>query len=247
MTGTFIRPLHAATACAAASLIHAAAIGGFTWMASPEGPQAPEIVILLAPPPPPPRSAAPEEQAPSIALPQRFDQPRVVDEYKLLDDKTREALQAPGGGDPGLGVVGVVAGGSAGGVLGGMLREIAHSTPALLPPPPPPAKAAPPPEPEVITVPGAVQEARLIHRVLPEYPQPLVRARVQGTVRLLIRVGKDGLVKSVEVVGGPPLLVRFAERAVAQWRFQPTTLRGKPVEVSSLIDVNFRIEDGAAR
>ena len=86
---------------------------------------------------------------------------------------------------------------------------------------------------------GAVEAARLIFQPKPEYPQIARMARVQGTVRLAAIITKDGAIESLQVLSGPPLLVRGALDAVARWRYQPTLLDGEPVEVSTEIDVNF--------
>ena len=86
---------------------------------------------------------------------------------------------------------------------------------------------------------GNVQKAKLIERVQPEYPDEALKSRITGTVRLHIILEKDGTVKQVEVVSGHPLLVQAAVDAVRQWRYQPTTLNGEPVEVDTTVDVMF--------
>lgn len=52
-------------------------------------------------------------------------------------------------------------------------------------------------------------------------------------------VAKDGGVKELEVISGPPLLATAATDAVKQWKYQPTLLNGQPVEVDTTITVNF--------
>jgi TonB family protein len=57
-------------------------------------------------------------------------------------------------------------------------------------------------------------------------------------------IGDDGSVTSVRVVGGdvhPDLAVSAAD-AVRQWRFSPTLLNGKPVEVVMTVKVDFSLE-----
>jgi periplasmic protein TonB len=65
---------------------------------------------------------------------------------------------------------------------------------------------------------------------------------IHGLVRLEIIVSADGSVSQVKLLTGHPLLAEAATHAVKQWVFQPTLLQGKPIEVRSIIDVNFRLE-----
>jgi protein TonB len=86
-----------------------------------------------------------------------------------------------------------------------------------------------------------VQEARLVHRVLPEYPALPKMARQQGQVVLRAIIGRDGRIREIEMVSGSPLFAQAAMDAVAKWRYQPTLLNGEPVEVDTLITVVFRL------
>jgi len=101
-----------------------------------------------------------------------------------------------------------------------------------------PAPVLPVPAPAVPT--GIVKQGQLIHRVDPEYPQIAKEQHAEGTVRLNVTVGADGIVRGVAVLGGPRLLVDAAERAVRQWRYTPTILDGKPVEFQREVDLTFR-------
>ena len=47
--------------------------------------------------------------------------------------------------------------------------------------------------------------------------------------------------KSLAVVGGHPLLIPAAQEAVQQWVYRPTLLNGDPVEVTTVIDVQFTL------
>jgi TonB family protein len=87
---------------------------------------------------------------------------------------------------------------------------------------------------------GIVKQGQLIHRVDPEYPEIAKNQHAEGTVRLNVTVGPDGIVRGVALVGGPRLLVDAAERAVRQWRYTPTMLDGKPVEFQREVDLTFR-------
>jgi protein TonB len=112
--------------------------------------------------------------------------------------------------------------------------------------------AAPPPQKRAVSRPvqpdsplavgGRIQEAKLLHQVIPVYP-PLARAaRVSGVVRLVGIIARDGKVRDLQVVSGHPLLVAAALAAVRQWIYRPTLLNGKPVEVICPIEVRFKLD-----
>jgi protein TonB len=52
-------------------------------------------------------------------------------------------------------------------------------------------------------------------------------------------IGKDGTIKKVKVVSGPPMLQNAAAEAVKQWRYRPTLLNGQPVETDTQVLINF--------
>lgn len=86
---------------------------------------------------------------------------------------------------------------------------------------------------------GKVQEAKMLHRVIPIYPPLAKAARIQGLVRLEGIIARDGTIQQLRVMSGHPLLVQAALDAVRRWRYNPTQLNGVPVEVIAPIDVNF--------
>jgi protein TonB len=77
--------------------------------------------------------------------------------------------------------------------------------------------------------------------VRPEYPLLARQMKVEGIVRLDARVGKDGGIQSLSVLGGPTILADAAREAVKQWRFRPHLQDGQPVETQVPITVNFMI------
>ena len=114
-------------------------------------------------------------------------------------------------------------------------------------PGPPPVKHDPPAvkPPAAVTGPlqvsSGVQDAKLIFKPTPAYP-PLAKAtRVQGTVRIQAVIAADGSIGNLKIMSGPPLLIKAAIDAVAQWRYQPTLLNGKAVQVITEIDVIFSL------
>lgn len=118
----------------------------------------------------------------------------------------------------------------------------APAAPKLTPPPqaapPPPAATAAP-----TRVGGQVQEATLVSRKDPVYPPLAKQARVQGTVLLEARVGKDGTVREVKVISGHPLLRQAASDAVKRWLYRPTLLNGEAVEVTTRVAVGFSMSN----
>jgi TonB family protein len=57
--------------------------------------------------------------------------------------------------------------------------------------------------------------------VRPVYPAVAKAAGIQGSVRMRIKVSKDGRVIDFGVLSGPPTLVKAALDAVTQWRYPP--------------------------
>jgi len=110
------------------------------------------------------------------------------------------------------------------------------------PPPPPPPSAGGSAMPNRIRVGGNVQQANLITQVPPVYPADAKAARVQGVVRLSAIIDKEGHVANLEVVSGHPLLVPAALDSVKQWVYRQTLLNGQPVEVQTMIDINFTLQ-----
>jgi protein TonB len=88
---------------------------------------------------------------------------------------------------------------------------------------------------------GTVQMAKLIHKVIPEYPPLAKSARISGVVHLLGIIAKDGTIRNLQLIGGHPMLSRAAIDAVEQWVYEPTLLNGEPVEVIAPIEVSFTL------
>ena len=97
--------------------------------------------------------------------------------------------------------------------------------------------------PKSIRVGGNIQASKVINKVTPIYPPDAKQARIQGTVRFEVLIGADGFVKNIQVVSGHPLLVPPALDAVRQWVYSPTLLNGNPVDVITIVDINFTLRD----
>jgi periplasmic protein TonB len=191
------------------------------------------FLVAPAPPPPPPPPPAPVQR---IVKPvQRLIHNGQMMAPTVIPKKVemiKEEELPPDIGNVGVvgGVPGGIAGGSAGGVLGGIIGGAGSGMP-------PPPKAAP----ARIRVGGNVQAAALVRKVDPIYPPIAKTAHISGTVVLHAIIGKDGSVKDLEYVSGPPLLMKSALDAIKQWRYKPTMLNGEPVEVDTTISVVFSL------
>ncbi len=97
------------------------------------------------------------------------------------------------------------------------------------------------PKPSAIRVGTGVQSAKLLAQPKPAYPPLAKAARISGVVRLQALIGRDGTIRNLQLIGGPPLLVAAALDAVRRWTYQPTLLNGEPVEVFTEIEVHFTL------
>lgn len=104
--------------------------------------------------------------------------------------------------------------------------------------------APPAPEPEgPMRVGGRISEPRKLADARPTYPEVARRARIEGVVILEITVDRQGNVRNVDVLRGLPMgLTEAAVDAVRQWRYEPTLLDGRPIEVLIVVTVNFRLQ-----
>ena len=84
--------------------------------------------------------------------------------------------------------------------------------------------------------------AALVYRVEPVYPMIAKQMHVEGTVSLRAIIRTDGSVGDLSLVDGNPILAFAAKAALRQWRYKPTLLSGQPVEVETIITVNFRLD-----
>lgn len=86
-----------------------------------------------------------------------------------------------------------------------------------------------------------VLEGMILQKVEPKYP-PMARvAHIQGDVRMLVTIDKEGNVHNLRLVSGHPILAQAAMDAVKEWKYKPFLLNGDPVEVEGAILVAFRM------
>jgi protein TonB len=85
-----------------------------------------------------------------------------------------------------------------------------------------------------------LKRGELIRRVEPIYPAVARDHGIGGIVKLRLIVGPDGIVRGVEFVSGPQVLVGAAKTAVLQWRYTPTVLDGKAIETENEVSLVFQ-------
>ena len=88
---------------------------------------------------------------------------------------------------------------------------------------------------------GEVSAPVALRKVDPKYPQTLVDDHVEGEVILYGVIRQDGTVDSIQLVRGiDPQLDAYAIEAFAQWKFQPATREGQPVDLEAIVYIPFR-------
>jgi TonB family protein len=103
------------------------------------------------------------------------------------------------------------------------------------------SKTFPAPVGKRLRVGGNMQQKNLISQARPEYPAKAKSARIQGKVRLGVLISAEGQVVDIALISGHPLLVHSSMEAVRQWVYRPTLLNGEPVEVVTVVDVNYTL------
>jgi TonB family protein len=86
-----------------------------------------------------------------------------------------------------------------------------------------------------------LQIGQLANMVEPDYPPDARQAHLEGTVKLHVVVGADGEIQSFRTISGPEALAQAAMLAVREWRYRPTLLNGKPVEMQEDVTFVFRL------
>jgi len=83
----------------------------------------------------------------------------------------------------------------------------------------------------------------VIPRPQPPYPHLAREARVSGTVEVVATVMKDGQLRDVRALSGPPLLQEAAVGAVKGWRAKPALFDGSPAEAEITVQVVFQPDE----
>ncbi|HMD10249.1 MAG TPA: TonB family protein [Candidatus Acidoferrum sp.] len=83
-----------------------------------------------------------------------------------------------------------------------------------------------------------------VRKVDPKYPPDLIEQNVQGEVVLYGIVRADGSVDSIQVARSlDPQLDANSKSAFAQWKFQPASKSGTPVDLEVIAHIPFKIRD----
>ena len=101
------------------------------------------------------------------------------------------------------------------------------------------------PKPVPVRVGGNIKAPMKLVNVNPVYPASMRAAGRSGVVPLDALIGTDGTVVFARVVSASvhPDFADAAIEAVRQWKFSPTLLNGKPVEVLMGVTINFSLEE----
>jgi TonB family protein len=90
-----------------------------------------------------------------------------------------------------------------------------------------------------LNVSSGVMAANLLSGPKPSYPALASMMHTRGDVVMLAVISKKGTVKDLHVIKGHRLLRGAAKSAVRSWRYRPYRINGVPVDVSTLVHVDF--------
>lgn len=75
---------------------------------------------------------------------------------------------------------------------------------------------------------------RIVRKIQPNYPELARKMGLTGTVRVLATVAPDGTVRTIEAMGGSPVLIKAAEDSIYKWKFASAA-----VETKEVIELRF--------
>jgi hypothetical protein len=91
----------------------------------------------------------------------------------------------------------------------------------------------------VVNVSSGVMAANLLSGPEPSSPMLASLTRMKGKVVMEAVISKDGTVESLHVIQGHRLLRGAAKDAVRSWRYRPYKIDGVPVDVATIVSVDF--------
>jgi TonB family protein len=95
-----------------------------------------------------------------------------------------------------------------------------------------------------VTTPMLIPESK----VNPEYPEDARKNGIMGRVILQAMVERTGAVGELEVLTVEPEayqpFIDSAKKAISQWRYEPATLDGQPVDVYFTVKIDFKLDSG---
>jgi periplasmic protein TonB len=132
--------------------------------------------------------------------------------------------------------LGGIAGGVPGGIVGGEMSGVLGGTGSTAPTPAPVQKPAA----KLVRAGSQLKAPQQTYSVNPEYPPLALQARIRGTVVVDAIIDEHGNVVQARAINGHPLLIAPALKAVLQWKYEPTSLNGRPISVELQVLVNFK-------
>jgi TonB family protein len=102
-----------------------------------------------------------------------------------------------------------------------------------------------PEESKIYSLNDGVKPPVVLAKPLPGYTEAARMNRIEGTLKLQAVIRKDGSIDSFKVLKslGYGLDESTIDTIKTKWRFQPGTLEGKPVNIRSEIEINFKFVD----
>jgi hypothetical protein len=95
--------------------------------------------------------------------------------------------------------------------------------------------------PATIGASAELMERRLVEAPRPAYPMLAEMSRTEGKVTVEAVVAKSGRVIRAHAIGGNQLLRSAAVREVVKRRYRPYIVDGRPVDVATIVTVEFRL------
>ena len=110
------------------------------------------------------------------------------------------------------------------------------------PPKPParsPARSTSTSDAEIPETSGEVRQGTPTFKPQPKYPQSARRFNASGQVKVRVTISVTGRVTRAVAISGHPLLRDTAVEAARRWVFEPTLVRGVPVETELVLTFDF--------
>jgi hypothetical protein len=98
----------------------------------------------------------------------------------------------------------------------------------------------PQPGPGASHKPARLQAGELLYFVWPRYPRPGDRYASAETVKVRTTIGQVGQVLDIKLLSGSTSLLPATTSAIRQWRYRPTLLNKRPVQVQQDVTIEFR-------
>jgi len=87
---------------------------------------------------------------------------------------------------------------------------------------------------------GNVSAPVPVHKVDPKYPSTMIEERIEGEVILYGVIRQNGTVDSIQLVRGiDERLNANAMNAFKEWKFEPATRDGQPVDLEAIVHIPF--------